>query len=134
MHGQNNIKKGKAMLIGWVNRRDNGKEYGRKDEESAEGMTVRCTNKEGWRRKGDTGIFCDRLPIAFQWAPCKFSNNVAELRTLPCCQCGMSAPCPWRRGGVEMSIRELSKFDTKPLRHPYELRISSSNQTPLLQI
>ena len=122
------------MLIGWVNRRDNGKEYGRKDEESAEGMTVRCTNKEGWRRKGDTGIFCDRLPIAFQWAPCKFSNNVAELRTLPCCQCGMSAPCPWCRSGVEMSVRELSKFDTKPLRHPYELRISSSNQTPLLQI
>lgn len=32
-----------------------------------------------------------------------------------------------------MSTRELSKFDTKPLRHPYELRISSSIETPLLQ-
>jgi len=45
----------------------------------------------------------------------------------------MSAHCPWCRGGLEMSTGELSKFDTKPLRHPYELRISSSNQTPLLQ-
>lgn len=84
-------------------------------------------------REGDTGIFCNRLPIDLQWAPCKFSNNVAELRTLSCRHCGMSDPCLWCRDGLEMSTRELSKFDTKPLRHPYELRISSSKQTPLLQ-
>jgi hypothetical protein len=35
------------MLVGWVNRRDNEEEYRRKEEESAEGKTVRCTNKEG---------------------------------------------------------------------------------------
>jgi hypothetical protein len=104
------------MLIGWVNRRDNGEECRRKEEESAEGKKVRCTNKEGWKRntvdsrEGDTGIFCNRHLIDFQWAPCKFSNNVAGLRTLSSCHCGMFAPCPWCRGGLEMSTRELSKF------------------------
>lgn len=133
-------KVGKQWLIGWANRRDNGEEYRRKEEESAEGKTVRCTNKEGWKsntvdsREGDTGTkFCNRLPIDFHWAPCKFSNSVEELRTLSCHHFGMSALCLWCRGGLEMTTRELSKFDTKPLRHPYELRISSSNQTPLLQ-
>ena len=30
--------------------------------------------------EGDTSMtFCNRLPIDFQWAPCVFSNNVAEL-------------------------------------------------------
>ena len=69
---------------------------------------------------------CNRLPIEFQWAPCRYSNNVAELRTFSSLQSGMPAPCPWCRGGLELSTRELSKFNTKPFRHPYELIISSS--------
>lgn len=96
------------MLIGWVNRKANGEEYRRKEEESAEGKTVRCTNIEGWKRntvdsrEGDTGMkFCNRLPIVFQWAPCKFSNNAAESELCPV----ISVECLLPVLGVEVGWR-----------------------------
>lgn len=64
------------MLIGLANKKDNGEEYKIKEEGSGEGKTVRCTNKEGWKRntvasrEGDRSMkFYNILPIEFQWAP-----------------------------------------------------------------
>jgi hypothetical protein len=42
--------RGRAMLIGWENTKDNGEEYKIKEEGTAEQKTVGWTNKERWKR------------------------------------------------------------------------------------